>query len=331
MSKLNEMIREFREDIGQSIEGLALLMQLEEDEYAMLEDDWIPPDDILQRLCALFEWNFHDIKRLADKTPSVKSKKKDQENQDSFLEEETSATSVVPQFAKMIQEARIKAGQNSLGIATLLGINTDYYEDFESGLIPPDDLLRKLCSLYGWNYKQIQQKINSLSPVLYGTRQPPLSVKEMQALLPKMELPELQELPKVVPLPELIQQSRIEAKQSVEGISLLLQISTEYYEQIEAGVVFPEQELLKGICSLFGWNYHEMLQREKSSQLTKIQPAVTHLDSPDTSITEIKLKTVQEGIAANWQQITREQQETLLTQLNFIRDSMENMEKEQTK
>ena len=51
------MIREFREDIGQSIEGLALLMQLEPDEFARLEEDWIPPDDILKRLCALFQWN----------------------------------------------------------------------------------------------------------------------------------------------------------------------------------------------------------------------------------------------------------------------------------
>jgi len=73
------MIREFREDIGQSIEGLALLMQLEPDEFARLEEDWIPPDDILKRLCALFEWNYNDIKRLADKTPSVKSKKKELE------------------------------------------------------------------------------------------------------------------------------------------------------------------------------------------------------------------------------------------------------------
>ena len=192
-------------------------------------------------------------------------------------------------------------------------------------------MLRKLCSLYGWNYKQIQQKINSLSPVLYGTRQPPMPVKEMQARLPKMELPEQQEIPTVVPLHELIQQSRIEAKQNVEGISLLLQIGTEYYEQIESGEVFPEQELLKRLCSLFGWNFHELLQREKSSQLTKLQPAVTSLDSPDSYISEIKLKTVQEEIAAKWQQITQEQQETLLTQLNFIRGSMENMEKQQTK
>jgi hypothetical protein len=51
MSKLNEKILEFRDDIGQSIEGLALLMQMDPEEYTRLEKDWIPPDDILRRLC----------------------------------------------------------------------------------------------------------------------------------------------------------------------------------------------------------------------------------------------------------------------------------------
>ena len=60
------MIREFREDIGQSIEGLALLMQLEPDEFARLEEDWIPPDDILKRLCALFEWNYNCLLYTSD-------------------------------------------------------------------------------------------------------------------------------------------------------------------------------------------------------------------------------------------------------------------------
>ena len=70
MSELNEKIREFREDIGQSIEGLALLMQMEPEEFARMEEDWIPPDEILKRLCSLFEWNYKDIKRLADNTPN---------------------------------------------------------------------------------------------------------------------------------------------------------------------------------------------------------------------------------------------------------------------
>ena len=39
MSELNLRIREFREDIGQSIEGLALLMQMDPDEYIELEKE----------------------------------------------------------------------------------------------------------------------------------------------------------------------------------------------------------------------------------------------------------------------------------------------------
>ena len=70
MSILNEKILEFRENVGQSIEGLALLMQMDPEEYAELEKDWIPSDEILQRLCSLFEWNYKDIKRIADNSPS---------------------------------------------------------------------------------------------------------------------------------------------------------------------------------------------------------------------------------------------------------------------
>ena len=47
MAKLNEMIREFRDSVNQSVEGLALLMGMPPEEYARLEEDWIPPDDVL--------------------------------------------------------------------------------------------------------------------------------------------------------------------------------------------------------------------------------------------------------------------------------------------
>ena len=69
MAKLNEMIKDFRLSIDQSIEALALLMQMDPEEYARLEEDWNPPADVLQRLCALFEWNYQEISRLAMNTP----------------------------------------------------------------------------------------------------------------------------------------------------------------------------------------------------------------------------------------------------------------------
>ena len=55
MAKLNEMIKDFRLSIDQSIEALALLMQMDPEEYARLEEDWKRPAGILRRLCALFE------------------------------------------------------------------------------------------------------------------------------------------------------------------------------------------------------------------------------------------------------------------------------------
>ena len=41
MAKLNEMIREFRESINQSVEALAMLLQLSPEEYNQLEENWI--------------------------------------------------------------------------------------------------------------------------------------------------------------------------------------------------------------------------------------------------------------------------------------------------
>lgn len=328
MSKLNEMILEFREDIGQSIEGLALLMQMEPEEYARLEKDWIPPDETLQRLCALFEWNYQEIKRLTDNSPSTRSSKTIPPNQQSSSADNNSAESAPTALAKLIKDAREAVNQDALGIATLMGISVDYYQEFENGVIPPDELLRKLCSLFGWNYKQILQKINSQTSVLLGKRQPLFHVRDIQARLPKQEELEIPDVPAPVPLHEQILQARMKADQNVEGISLLLQINPELYEQLESGTVNPDPDLLKRISSLFGWNYHELLNREKNSQFSQLLPAITSLDSPDSSITEIKLRKVLQEITENWQKITKEQQKILLTQLAFIRGSMENMDQD---
>jgi len=328
MSVLNQKIREFREDVGQSIEGLALLMQMEPEEFARLEEDWIPPDEILQRLCSLFEWNYKDIKRLADNTPNSKPKEKKHVNKKQVSEEGASDGIAPTPLAGIVREARNNAGQDIKGISTLLGVSTDYYEEIEAGLVPPDNLLRKLCSLHGWNYKQIQQKINTQSTHILGTRQPPLSASEIQARLPKVEIPEIPEASPGISLHEQIKQARVEADQNVEGMSLLLQINPEYYQQIESGSSVPDPELLKKITTLYGWNYHEILNREKSEQLSQLQPAVTILKSSETSVNEVKLKETQAEIAENWKNISREDQHTLLTQLEFIRDSMKNLEGE---
>ena len=325
MSKLNEKILEFREDIGQSIEGLALLMQMDPEKYAQLEKEWIPPDEILQQLCALFEWNYQEIKRLANNTPSKISSENFSPNLPSSIDNEEFTEPVSTPLARMIKDARESVKQDALGIATLLGISVDYYQEFEKGVIPPDELLRKLCSLFGWNYKQILQKINSQSSVLLGNRQPLIHAKEIHARLPKQDILKIPDMPPPVPLHEQILQARTNVDQNVAGISLLLQINTELYEKIESGTVKPDPDLLKRISSLFGWNYHELLTREKSSHYSQLLPAITSLDSAEPSISEINLRTVLQEITKDWHTISKEQQQTLLTQLEFLSGSMKKM------
>ena len=113
MSELNKKIREFREDIGQSIEGLALLMQMEPGEFARLEEDWIPPDEILERLCSLFEWNYKDIKRLADNTPNSRPKEKSRGNKQQLSGEGVPDYTAPTPLAGMVRKARNNANPES--------------------------------------------------------------------------------------------------------------------------------------------------------------------------------------------------------------------------
>jgi Helix-turn-helix. len=52
---LNQRIRQAREEVSQSIEGLALLLQLNPEYYEKLESGEITPDEeLLKKICALF-------------------------------------------------------------------------------------------------------------------------------------------------------------------------------------------------------------------------------------------------------------------------------------
>ena len=119
--------------------------------------------------------------------------------------------------------------------------------------------------------------------------------------------------------------ARKDANQNIEGISILLQISPELYEKIESGSINPEPDLLKRISALFGWNYHDMLKREKSSNYGHLLPIVTKLDSKASSFSEIKLRKIQNEIEEKWSSISRDQQETMLKQLDFLLGSMEKL------
>ena len=206
MSKLNEKILEFRENVGQSIAGLALLMKMDPDDYAELEKEWIPPDEILKRLCSLFEWNFLEIKKLADNSPSKNKKNNNSELNSSPSIKKNVDDSDVALFSKMIVEARNEVKQDEIGIATLMGISVEYYREIEKGFLPPNDLIRKICTLFGWNYKQIKQKINAQSTIQFDNRQPIIDPSEIKKSFSSHETKFNLDFEPPIPLYELIQE-----------------------------------------------------------------------------------------------------------------------------
>ena len=127
----------------------------------------------------------------------------------------------------MIIEARNEARQDEKGIATLMGISVEYYKEIEEGLLPPNELIRKLCTLFGWNYNEIKQKINAQSKIKFDKRQPIIDPRKIKKPFPETELSLEIDFEPPVSLNEQIYKARMEADQSVEGISLLLQINQE--------------------------------------------------------------------------------------------------------
>ena len=312
MAKLNEMIRDFRLNIGQSVEALALLMQMDPEDYARLEENWIPPEDVLERLCALFEWNYQEVKQLAQRTPSHRKRVEEPSSEQWSL-------------AKMLREARENAGQPPLGIATLMGIPEEQYASFEAGESVPEELLQRLCTLYRWNFHQVRQRVRRHNAMVFTGPQKPLSFEELRERLPPaapLQLPELEEHP-TSGIGTLLRQTREGLGQSIDGVSLLLEVSPDYYELLEAGEVAPDDELLRRIASVFRWNYNELRSREQKLRMSRLRPSVTQLPEGGSFSQRRHLREVFDGITKGWDRLNKTQRDALMAQLELVRDSVQ--------
>jgi transcriptional regulator with XRE-family HTH domain len=313
VAKLNEMIKEFRISIDQSTEALALLMQVNQEDYARLEEDWIPPADILQRLCTLFEWNYQEISRLALNTPQAR--------QAPAVEGGRARAT----FGEQLQTERLAVGQTLEGLATLLGIPVDYYQALEESVIPSDELLRKICAMFEWNYRQVRQRLITSTTPNFGGYQPPLSARDIRTRFPEtLETPEWNATPTEsrFSLGERLREAREDFGQPAEALALLLQITPELYEEIEQNLTRPSQELIRQICALFEWNYNEVVHQFRHQNRQLWQPAITHLNNLEPHQVQ-KLQGLQDEITSGWKELTKEQRDTLLSQLELVRDTID--------
>lgn len=152
----SKLVQTSREKVGQTVEGMALLLNIDANAYIALEKGEAPNDNLLKKLCQVFEWNYSDIKQLLLKASNAR-----------FLAEKNKAglklesLNQLPKameglsFGEILLQARLKQGATLESLALLLNISEEELAEYESGEIPGEDMLKKICSLFEWNYKEI--------------------------------------------------------------------------------------------------------------------------------------------------------------------------------
>jgi hypothetical protein len=58
---LGARLREVRMITGQSTDIIALMLNIDEDEYKQLEDGMQPSDEVLRRISLVYNWNYQDL------------------------------------------------------------------------------------------------------------------------------------------------------------------------------------------------------------------------------------------------------------------------------
>ena len=104
---------------------------------------------------------------------------------------------------------------------------------------------------------------------------------------------------------------------------MLLQVSPEYYKQIEIGEIAPNEELLTRIAAIYQWNYQELLKDERRSRFNHLQNPVTVLQTQTRGDASRELREVIQNISEGWIHLRHEQQRSLLIQLELIRDTIQ--------
>lgn len=330
MAKFNQMVKEFRESIKQTPEGVALLLQIRPADYLKLEEDWIPPEDLLERVCSLFSWNYQDIRRTIATDPNAPASMRSSAQP---VQRESLAPRPPSDFNTMLRESREEIGQSPEAIAMLLNMQLQEYLDLEHNRIPTDQVLQKICSMFGWNYRQVRQRlIINTSPPIVATQQP-LTLQELQSLRESRAVQEADIPLRSTPanretLGENLRRARETIGQSTQAIAMLLNIDDATYEAFENGMA-PSPDMLRRIAALFRWNYNELRILVNTENIQQFQPTV-HVNKSGQQAATQQLSKITKEIQQTWPNLSAQQQQSLLAQLDLIKETARRFSAERT-
>jgi transcriptional regulator with XRE-family HTH domain len=239
--------------------------------------------------------------------------------------------SVPHTFHEKLLEARTTANQTVDAMSILLGLSPEAYERLETGKYPDDETLRRLCKIMGWNYYEAQRLIinEMISPQVKpaGPPRPADGSLGASASSPAFRQPSAPPLPPPAPraandtLSGRLREGRERMNQSREIVALLLNITPEEYARIEQGRS-PSDEVLRRISLVFNWNYLELVDLARSQQAHVFQP---HMPAPafrGATAHSGRLNQIHQEMASLFPRLSQSDQQTVLAQLELVRDTM---------
>lgn len=259
-----QKLQEARSNVKQTREGIALLLNMDLQRYTALENKEYPTNEELKNICQLFKWNFNETNHHL--------KKKSQKN-NHISNQDTSHLS----FSETLKQARLDASQTIEGISLLLNIPSEVYLEYENGKPPSEENLKKMSSLFKWNYFNLlnKLKLESTKTTLAGKMSNWLSIHERDEFNPATTQFEFH---------TLLKTTRLKLNASLESVAILLQISEQQLTAIEEGEVIPNKEILKKITAIFQWNYFDLqnlLRKKEQSNILAKSKEPTQIESEE--------------------------------------------------
>jgi transcriptional regulator with XRE-family HTH domain len=174
----HEMLLQARVAASQTVDAMAILLNMSPEQYEQLESGRYPDDETLRRLCKMMGWNYYEAQRLiinemisphpklapgAAKrwTPLRPSPGAAGAGAPAPRERPTVAAAPSDTLGSRLREARARMGQSKEMGAMLLNCGVEDYERYERGDPPPDEVLRRMSLVFNWNYLELMDMMRS--------------------------------------------------------------------------------------------------------------------------------------------------------------------------
>ena len=166
-NSFHELLKQTRIDAEQTVEVMAVLLNMSVDDYLALESWKYPDEETLKRLCLMMEWNYYDTQRLIINemiSPHRPVTAPEETAHTGTVQSRTAATprgsepnvsSGHNSLGARLREVRMITGQSTDIIALMLNIGEEEYVQLEDGMQPSDELLRRISLVYNWNYQDL--------------------------------------------------------------------------------------------------------------------------------------------------------------------------------